>query len=159
MDGASDITLHPFDYFNDDGSMDMIKFQVCMEEQDEDEEWLIGSFQDSLHDDLPQDKPQAQKKTRREKGKWCETEQRYIQYDYKDSIYWRLYVESANSYKTIPSQMKEFRNRFRVPLQFIEDFCEEAKENNYFPNAEKADCTGRVGAPLMLLLLLSFRYP
>jgi len=44
------------------------------------------------------------------------SEQGFVQDPYKQSTFYRMYVDSPMEWKTIPSMMKDCRNRFRVPL-------------------------------------------
>jgi hypothetical protein len=147
-----EIPMHDFDFYDDDGNIDLMKWMACEEDYDEDLEFLLSTSSLSADEDAPVVKPI---KRRRKKG--LLTDEGYEQLDPRTSSWWNLYVVGGKVFETEKSHIKEWRNRFRVPRKFIFDFKNEAVQNNYFPNVEKPDACGRVGAPLILLLLLSFR--
>lgn len=75
--------------------------------------------------------------------------------DPRKSTWWVLYV--ANS-PTTERQQQKFRRRARMSHQQYLELLATAREENWFPDAGKADATGKEGAPLELLILGALRY-
>jgi len=60
----------PFNFFDDDGTIKIQKYEACMEDQDEEDERLFHKFSNSSDEDLDKPKQLKLKKTRRTKGRW-----------------------------------------------------------------------------------------
>jgi hypothetical protein len=68
--------------------------------------------------------------------------------------WYKLYI-LYDSFGRIPQVMKKFQKRFHLPWeQYLELFWS-AWDENWFPSAEKKDCTGRMGHTLELMLLVT----
>ena len=75
--------------------------------------------------------------------------------DPRQSTWWVLYVVNS---PTTERQQQKFRRRARMSHQQYLEFLATAREGNWFPDAGKADATGKEGAPLELLILGALRY-
>jgi hypothetical protein len=53
---------------------------------------------------------------------------------------------------------RQFRRRFRMPLEQFRELIQIIRTENWFPMYEKPDATGRLGVPLELLVLGALRY-
>jgi hypothetical protein len=77
--------------------------------------------------------------------------------DPKTSTWYKLYVLS-DSFGKIPRLMRKFQKRFNLPIEQLLELVQLARDEHWFPNAEKRDCTGQMGHPLELMVLGSLQY-
>lgn len=71
------------------------------------------------------------------------------------SVWYQNYVEMR---PFTALGLNKFRRRFRLPYDEYLEFVADARRENWFPNVGKPDATGKLGAPLELLILGAFRY-
>jgi hypothetical protein len=69
------------------------------------------------------------------------------------SLWYRKYIVGGSQYDFPRTHKDHFRNLFRMPRVLFFQFVEMARTSNWFPKVGKPDCTGKVGAPLELLML------
>lgn len=116
---------------------------------------LLGTS--SQDDDMHESAPKKPKKTRKPKGKFNHETGVYVNLDPKQSSWYLNYCVS-NAADLDERSKKEFRRRFRMPRCQVIALCNRAVEENWFPTREKPDACGKVGVPLMLLILGCLRY-
>ena len=75
--------------------------------------------------------------------------------DFTESTWYKTYIRRQPTSK---KALEKFRRRFRLPHCKFLKLIALAREKNWFPRAEKADASGRPGAPLELLVLGALRY-
>jgi hypothetical protein len=94
---------------------------------------------------------------RQPNGLWCDDTEAFVRPDPKTCTWYKLYVAS-DSFGRIPRLMRKFCKWFRMSRQQFMELVELGQSENWFPSAEKKDCTGRIGHPLELMLLGSLCY-
>ena len=123
--------------------------------QNDEVDKILGLLEDDSDNvETRQKKP---KQTRRRKGFFDEEKQKWVDPDPWKSKWYLDYVIS-NQYSRNKKLKKKFRRRFRMPRNNFLDLVKMAREENWFPEEEKPDATGRKGSPLELLMLGSLRY-
>jgi hypothetical protein len=78
----------------------------------------------------------------------------------RESIWYKEYVLNTSGKLFAPNSRKalKFRRRFRLPYASFNELMVDIRAENWFPNNEVCDCTGKLGVPIDLLVLGSLRY-